>query len=213
MVISKAEDRSFFKRFRLNYVIYDEGHMLRSCNTIRYTNLMRIQGQKKILLTGTPLQNNLVELISLLFFAMSKMFTRYCEDIKTLLALFVQRGAVLKNKPATKKRGKKIKEAEEDLDDKELEVLTNTPMSEEDGPMYAKHKISQAKSILQPFVLRRLKSEVIFFQFLIYFWFFFRKTKFKRVFFFYLFLNFQAKFFSTNNFLFTKKYSRGRNET
>lgn len=63
MVISRAEDRSFFKRFSINYVIYDEGHMLRSCNTMRYKNLMRVQGRRKILITGTPLQNNLVNFV------------------------------------------------------------------------------------------------------------------------------------------------------
>lgn len=158
MVISRADDRSFFKRFRLNYIIYDEGHMLRSCNTIRYSNLMRIRGQKKILLTGTPLQNNLIELISLLFFTMSKLFTRYCENIKTLLQMFAQRGGALKNKQGGKKRGRKSKDEE----DEEILVLENDVKSEEeDGPMYAKHKIAQAKSILQPFVLRRLKAEVI----------------------------------------------------
>ena len=77
MICSRPEDRKFFKKFSLNYVIYDEGHMLRSCNTQRYQNLMKVRGARKLLLTGTPLQNNLVELISLMFFTMTKMFTEY----------------------------------------------------------------------------------------------------------------------------------------
>uniref|UniRef100_A0A915EP89 Uncharacterized protein n=1 Tax=Ditylenchus dipsaci TaxID=166011 RepID=A0A915EP89_9BILA len=152
MVCSKAEDRSFFKRFSLNYVIYDEGHMLRSCNTLRYQNLMRIQGQRKILLTGTPLQNNLVELISLLFFTMTKMFTKYCRDINMLLQMFVRKGKMLDNKKASKYgKGAKAKEADDPGHTNGIE----------DGPLYERHKIAQAKSILEPFILRRLKSNVL----------------------------------------------------
>lgn len=205
MVGSKTEDRKFFKRFRINYVIYDEGHLLKNCNTDRYRNLMKIhvcliifqilprlimlcidsnlffivkisyhssilitaciitelsfwlfnaaftntqdetlksyytssdndlninqiellrkicditislhlstfkevidsltsylletndwnklQGERKILITGTPLQNNLVELISLMYFTMTKLFTKYCDDIGQLLQQFQQ---------------------------------------------------------------------------------------------------------------------------
>lgn len=42
MVGSKVEDRKFFKRFKINYVIYDEGHLLKNCSTERYKNLMKI---------------------------------------------------------------------------------------------------------------------------------------------------------------------------
>lgn len=50
--------------------------MLRNCATQRYMNLMKVRGKRKILLTGTPLQNNLVELISLLYFTMRKLFDK-----------------------------------------------------------------------------------------------------------------------------------------
>lgn len=49
MICSKPEDRKFFKKFSLNYVVYDEGHMLRSCNTQRYQNLMKVRSARKIL--------------------------------------------------------------------------------------------------------------------------------------------------------------------
>ncbi|KAI1721725.1 DEAD/DEAH box helicase domain-containing protein [Ditylenchus destructor] len=133
MATSRKEDRGFFKLFSLNYIIYDEGHMLRSCATHRYKNLMQIKGQRKILLTGTPLQNNLVELISLLYFTCTKLFSRYCHNISNLLQMFVHKRQML-NHGATK-----------DLE----------------GPLYELHKIAQAKKILQPFVLRRLKTQVL----------------------------------------------------
>lgn len=42
------------------------------------------QAQRKILLTGTPLQNNLVELMSLLTFVMPRMFSNKAEQIKLM---------------------------------------------------------------------------------------------------------------------------------
>lgn len=128
MIGSKAEDRNFFKRFKINYVIYDEGHLLKNCLTERYKNLMKISGERKILLTGTPLQNNLMELISLMFFTMTTLFTNYCDDISQLLQQFQQKI------PA---------------------------MDAKNGALYEDDKIEQAKAILRPFILRRLKANVL----------------------------------------------------
>ncbi|VDD91189.1 unnamed protein product [Enterobius vermicularis] len=90
MIGSRPEDRKFFKRFKINYAIYDEGHLLKNCTTQRYKNLMKVRGERKILMTGTPLQNNLIELISLMYFTMTKLFTEYCDDITQLLQQFQQ---------------------------------------------------------------------------------------------------------------------------
>jgi len=103
MVCSRVEDRGFLRRFALNYVVYDEGHMLRSCHTQRYQQLMRIGGRRRILLTGTPLQNNLVELISLLYFTMPHMFGKYLgkgsgEGMGPLLQMFAHKGRALSQK-------------------------------------------------------------------------------------------------------------------
>ncbi|KAI1728823.1 DEAD/DEAH box helicase domain-containing protein [Ditylenchus destructor] len=146
MATSRKEDRGFFKLFSLNYIIYDEGHMLRSCATHRYKNLMQIQGQRKILLTGTPLQNNLVELISLLYFTCTKLFSRYCHNISNLLQMFVHKKQMLNRK--TTENNRKHSNAK-------------TKCGDENGPLYERHKIAQAKKILQPFVLRRLKTQVL----------------------------------------------------
>ena len=57
-----------------HHVIFDEAHMLKNMATSRYENLMRIKASRKLLLTGTPMQNNLVELMSLLVFVMPNLF-------------------------------------------------------------------------------------------------------------------------------------------
>ena len=49
---------------------------------------MRVQASRKLLLTGTPLQNNLVELMSLLVFVMPEMFANKKEQLKKMFSLF-----------------------------------------------------------------------------------------------------------------------------
>ena len=56
--------------------------------TSRYEQLMKIRGRRKLLLTGTPLQNNLVELMSLLIFVMPGMFAKKKEQLRKMFSLF-----------------------------------------------------------------------------------------------------------------------------
>ncbi|XP_042909421.1 SWI/SNF-related matrix-associated actin-dependent regulator of chromatin subfamily A containing DEAD/H box 1 homolog isoform X2 [Parasteatoda tepidariorum] len=123
MVTSNAEDRSFFKRLEFLYVVFDEAHMLKNMSSQRYQHLMRIRAPRRLLLTGTPLQNNLVELMSLLIFAMPHMFSGKTEQIKQMFSA------------VSKTEGSKNS--------------------------YEKERIDHAKRIMKPFVLRRLKKEVL----------------------------------------------------
>lgn len=80
------EDKKMFRVSSFHYVIFDEAHMLKNMMTQRYATLLRINASRRILLTGTPLQNNLLELMSLLCFVMPKLFHNKTEDIKTLFS-------------------------------------------------------------------------------------------------------------------------------
>ena len=74
--VTAYEDLSFFrKKIEFETCIYDEGHRLKSCTTKAYTDLMGIKPKWRLLLTGTPLQNNLQELVSLLMFIHKDTFT------------------------------------------------------------------------------------------------------------------------------------------
>ena len=57
---SAEQDRVAIKKLGVGYAIFDEGHMLKNMNTNRYQQLMKIGARRRILLTGTPLQNNLL---------------------------------------------------------------------------------------------------------------------------------------------------------
>lgn len=113
--VQQKDDRKILKRWRWSCVLMDEAHALKDKNSYRWKNLMSVarNANQRLMLTGTPLQNDLHELWSLLEFMMPDIF------------------------------------ATEDVD---LKKLLNT----EDGGL-----VGRMKSILGPFILRRLKSDVM----------------------------------------------------
>jgi len=66
----KDSDRSFLKKFKVDYLIVDEAHCLKNPNGARYQNLDKFKTSHRLLLTGTPVQNSPEELMSLLCFLM-----------------------------------------------------------------------------------------------------------------------------------------------
>ncbi|POR31617.1 ATP-dependent helicase fft2 [Tolypocladium paradoxum] len=72
--INSEADIEAMQSFRLNCAIFDEGHKMKNPETKIYRDLKRIPAAWKMLLTGTPIQNNLLEMTSLLNFINPKMF-------------------------------------------------------------------------------------------------------------------------------------------
>lgn len=79
-------DAHFLRKMNFCVCVYDEGHMLKSSKSIMYEKLMRISARFRLLLTGTPLQNNLQELASLLGFILPKVFNERKEDLQYIFA-------------------------------------------------------------------------------------------------------------------------------
>lgn len=85
--IAKAKvDAAFLRNMKFCACIYDEGHMLKSSTSVLYEKLIRIPAQFKLLLTGTPLQNNLQELASLLGFILPKVFQERKEQLQYIFS-------------------------------------------------------------------------------------------------------------------------------
>ncbi|KAJ2856536.1 DNA-dependent ATPase fun30, partial [Coemansia erecta] len=143
-------DRIFLKKRKFHSLILDEGHMVKNCMSSRYKWLAQIRTPFRLLLTGTPLQNNLQELVSLLTFIMPQVFA---EAQPTLTHAF-------KTKPGQKKT------QGTDSDDATAASSvapsgTQTPVAQSTlGPVNTQH-IEQAKVLLRPFVLRRRKCDVL----------------------------------------------------
>ncbi|XP_057496755.1 protein CHROMATIN REMODELING 19 isoform X2 [Actinidia eriantha] len=113
--LQQKDDRKILKRWQWSCVLMDEAHALKDKSSYRWKNLMSVawSANQRLMLTGTPLQNDLHELWSLLEFMMPDIFETGGVDLKKLF----------------------------NSEDKDL--------------------ISRMKSILGPFILRRLKSDVM----------------------------------------------------
>jgi SWI/SNF-related matrix-associated actin-dependent regulator 1 of chromatin subfamily A len=61
--------------------VYDEGHVLKNPKSQRYEKLVKIPASFRLLLTGTPLQNNLLELAALLGFILPEIFRDRQEEL------------------------------------------------------------------------------------------------------------------------------------
>uniref|UniRef100_A0A673H364 DNA helicase n=1 Tax=Sinocyclocheilus rhinocerous TaxID=307959 RepID=A0A673H364_9TELE len=121
LAIGNSSDRSLFCKLKLEYAVFDEGHLLKNMNSLRYRHLMAINAKYRLLLTGTPLQNNLLELMSLLNFIMPNMFSSSTSQISKMFSM----------------------------------------KSSEEQSSFERDRITHAKLIMKPFILRRVKSEVL----------------------------------------------------
>ncbi|RLN42769.1 ATP-dependent DNA helicase DDM1 isoform X2 [Panicum miliaceum] len=72
-------DAKFLAHYRWKYVVVDEGHRLKNSKCKLLREIKRIPMDNKLLLTGTPLQNNLAELWSLLNFILPDIFSSHEE--------------------------------------------------------------------------------------------------------------------------------------
>ncbi|XP_051936995.1 lymphoid-specific helicase [Hippocampus zosterae] len=77
-------DRKYLQRCQWNYLIVDEGHRIKNLNCRLVRELKMLPTDNKLLLTGTPLQNNLAELWSLLNFLLPEVF----DDLKSFESWF-----------------------------------------------------------------------------------------------------------------------------
>ncbi|XP_035687270.1 chromodomain-helicase-DNA-binding protein 1-like [Branchiostoma floridae] len=111
------KDESFLRRFEWQALVVDEAHRLKNQNSLLHQTLKEFTIHYHLLLTGTPVQNNMEELFSLLHFVAPSLFKQhYMED-------FVDRYSAVDNDSSSVRQ--------------------------------------ELHTILQPFLLRRVKSEVI----------------------------------------------------
>tara|TARA_R110002003_G_scaffold54_11_gene4786 strand:+ start:6274 stop:11343 length:5070 start_codon:yes stop_codon:yes gene_type:complete len=126
------QDAAAFKMRAWHYLVLDEAHNIKNFKSQRWQTMLTLRTQRRLLLTGTPLQNNIDELWSLLYFLMPAGFAgegRIASLEEFTLAL----------KDPTKQildQGRQKLDAE------------------------AQKVVSRLHEVLRPYLLRRLKAEV-----------------------------------------------------
>ncbi|MCJ1245859.1 swr1 complex component [Trapelia coarctata] len=128
------QDQGMFKRRGWHYLVLDEAHNIKNFRSQRWQTLLNFKTHARLLLTGTPLQNNLTELWSLLFFLMPT------DSTETGIAGFtgLQDFTSWFKKPVDQI----LEQGRETMDDEARELV---------------HKLHD---VLRPFLLRRLKADV-----------------------------------------------------
>lgn len=136
-------DRKYLQRYNWKYIVVDEGHRIKNMNCRLIRELKSYASANRLLLTGTPLQNNLAELWSLLNFLLPDIFddldmfqSWQVERKKGLISILIHffrfDFSDINNKSG---QDRIIKEEEED------KIVTSL------------------HTILKPFLLRRLKTD------------------------------------------------------
>jgi SWI/SNF-related matrix-associated actin-dependent regulator 1 of chromatin subfamily A len=79
---SNKSDRSFMQSLPFEYLVLDEAHGIKNAQSSRFVNLNVLKTKHRLLLSGTPVQNDIGELLSMLSFLMPQ--------VRVLVNLFEQ---------------------------------------------------------------------------------------------------------------------------
>ncbi|KAI0391437.1 SNF2 family N-terminal domain-containing protein [Xylariaceae sp. FL0594] len=74
-----VSDVAYFQKMRWQYMILDEAQAIKSSSSSRWKCLLGFHCRNRLLLTGTPIQNNMQELWALLHFIMPSLFDSHDE--------------------------------------------------------------------------------------------------------------------------------------
>lgn len=131
-------EKATFKKFDWQYIVIDEAHRIKNEQSMLSQIIRLFHLKHRLLITGTPLQNNLHELWALLNFILPDVFG----DSDAFDAWFTRGEAELEGevKDENADESKQLKKEGEDAGQNSV--------------------VSQLHKVLQPFLLRRIKSDV-----------------------------------------------------
>ncbi|OVA07298.1 SNF2-related [Macleaya cordata] len=118
-----VSDEKYFRRVKWQYMVLDEAQAIKSANSIRWKTLLSFNCRNRLLLTGTPIQNNMAELWALLHFIMPTLFDSH-EQFNEWFSKGIENHA-------------------------------------EHGGTLNEHQLNRLHAVLKPFMLRRVKKDVI----------------------------------------------------
>ncbi|KAK9246214.1 SNF2 family N-terminal domain-containing protein [Lipomyces tetrasporus] len=129
-------DQNAFRRKQWQYMILDEAHNIKNFRSQRWQALLNFKANRRLLLTGTPLQNSLIELWSLLYFLMPSS-----KDASSVMA-----------------NGFASLSDFQDWFSHPVDKLIEGNYSKQNDEAWS--TISKLHKVLRPYLLRRLKADV-----------------------------------------------------
>lgn len=118
-----VSDEKILKRVKWQYMVLDEAQAIKSSQSQRWKTLLTFNCRNRLLLTGTPIQNNMAELWALLHFIMPTLFDSH-EQFNEWFSKGIESHA-------------------------------------EHGGTLNEHQLNRLHAVLKPFMLRRIKKDVI----------------------------------------------------
>ncbi|KAG8063353.1 hypothetical protein GUJ93_ZPchr0003g17346 [Zizania palustris] len=118
-----VNEEKLLRRVKWQYMVLDEAQAIKSSSSQRWKTLLSFNCRNRLLLTGTPIQNNMAELWALLHFIMPTLFDSH-EQFNEWFSKGIEGHA-------------------------------------EHGGALNEHQLSRLHAILKPFMLRRVKIDVI----------------------------------------------------
>ena len=159
-------EKAVFRKFSFSYIVIDEAHRIKNVNSILSRIVREFVSRNRMLITGTPLQNNLQELFALLNFICPEIFSDY-KDLESFLhkdAKPASGTTTAAQSGAPSVAGDGVKEEGDD----DVKMEEEAPPTE-DVPRKTDKELEEEKSrkvvealhkILRPFLLRRVKADV-----------------------------------------------------
>ena len=156
--LSASWDRNmFFKGKQFSYLVVDEAHLLKNADSQMYRNLNQgLRFQNRLLLTGSPVQNSVSELRNLLLFLMSDRMTP--ADLDLLLKYFSKHDTIAH--PLTGLGSEVISPVDSPSVALQGSLTTMARTRKRSRP--AVPEVECLQLLVSPFILRRLKSDVLF---------------------------------------------------
>ncbi|KAL9081115.1 MAG: hypothetical protein Q9159_007422 [Coniocarpon cinnabarinum] len=134
MTIRPDDGRFLRKEVKPVVCVWDEAHALKNSQSKRYNSLIKIPAKQRLMLTGTPVQNNLAEMASLLAFLMPDVFKEREDSLQI----------IFKNK-------EKLNTA----------AGAGKDTQNEKSALLSADRVARARSMITPFILRRKKHQVL----------------------------------------------------
>lgn len=72
-------EKNAFKKLSFEYIVIDEAHRIKNMDSLLSQIVRAFSSRGRLLITGTPLQNNLQELFALLNFICPEIFSDYSD--------------------------------------------------------------------------------------------------------------------------------------
>ena len=168
-------DKKYLSNYQWKFMVVDEGHRLKNFNCKLVKELKQYMTESRLILTGTPLQNNLSELWSLLNFLLPEAFADL-EQFESMFDISDIQGSEKERQIISKEQQKRtiaalhailkpfllrrVKTDVETMLPKKREYILYAPLTQAQREIYIKIKDGEIREYLEEKAMERMTGSV-----------------------------------------------------